>query len=151
MLDLPTACITCDKYIKKEEGKIPANSVVTYPCNMFVDPFPKYDDKRYGFDTVLLSNILHDWGEDKRVELLKKIYNALPTNGTVLIHEALLNDTEDGPLESVFMSFHMFVVTKGKQFTFAELKDLLSKCGFKDVQFQVETGDVHSVVSARKL
>ncbi len=60
--------------------------------DMFTDSIPE------GADTILLSNILHDWDEPECATLVKRLADALPSGGRLLIHDALLNDALDGPL-----------------------------------------------------
>jgi len=92
--------------------------------------FPKHDDPKYGYQAVFYSNIFHDWNDEKCKYLAKKTYDSLPKNGWILLHEALLNEDGNGPLITAFLSFTMLTETEGKQFTFFELKELLTEAGF---------------------
>ena len=60
---------------------------------MFKDPFPQHDDPNYGFNSIFLSNILHDWDQETSKKLCQKAFDALPSKGIILIHEALFNET----------------------------------------------------------
>jgi len=116
---------------------------------MFKDPFPQHDDPDYGYNAIFLSNILHDWDQETSKKLCQKAFDALPSKGTILIHEALFNETFDGPLEVAYFSFHMFAVTSGHQYSFSELKEMLTSCGFVDIGI-IPTFGIYSVVHARK-
>ena len=116
-----------------EKSKVPPGSVVTYSGNFFTEPFPANNDPRYGYQAMFYSNIFHDWNDEKCKLLAKKTYDALPQNGYIFLHEALLNDDGNGPLTNACFSFHMFMFTQGKQFTFNELKQLLVEVGFKGI------------------
>lgn len=98
---------------------------------MFKEPFPANNDPKYGYQAMFYSNIFHDWSEEKCKYLSKKTYDSLPENGVILLHEALLNEDGNGPLITAFLSFQMFLVTEGKQFTFNELEKILNEAGFK--------------------
>ena len=100
---------------------------------MFKDDFPLHDDQKYGYQATFYSNVFHDWNDEKCKYLTKKSYDALPENGMIFLHEALLNDDGNGPLVTACFSFHMFLRTEGKQFTFSELKDILTNAGFKGI------------------
>src|SRR4029078_4462897 len=50
-----------------------------------------------GYDTILLSMILHDWAEDRCRAILQKCWAALPSGGRVIIAELLVNDARTGP------------------------------------------------------
>lgn len=146
ILELKMACHASQKYVAAAGLE---SRVRTFECNMFKDPFPNHADPIFGYDTALLSNILHDWDLASVESILKKVRASLPDNGTILIHEALLNDAKDGPLLTACFSLHMFLNTKGKQFTLTELHDLLLGCGFSNVQ-AVSTFGIFSLVSARR-
>lgn len=131
LFDLEPVCKVAQTFIAKsglEEGR-----VVTYPGNMFKEEYPLHSDPKYGYEGVFFSNIFHDWSETKCKYLAKKTYDALPENGMIFLHEALLNEDGNGPLITACFSFHMFMVTEGKQFTFTELKTLLNEAGFKGI------------------
>lgn len=131
MFDLEPVCKVAQNYIEK--SNLPPGFVKTYSGDFFKEPFPDCSDAEYGYQGMLYSNVLHDWSEQKCKHLVKKSFDSLPDNGTILIHEALLNDDGNGPLEAAYLSFKMFIGTEGKQFTFTELKDLLSETGFKNI------------------
>lgn len=40
---------------------------------------------------------------------------------------------KDGPLPTACFSMHMFVYTKGRQYTFSALRSILAAAGFADV------------------
>ncbi len=121
-------CKITQKYI--DNSNLPTNTVQTFSGNMFKDMFPKHDDPKYGYQAVFYSNIFHDWNDEKCKYLAKKTYDSLPKNGWILLHEALLNEDGNGPLITAFLSFTMLTETEGKQFTFFELKELLTEAGF---------------------
>lgn len=116
---------------------------------MFKDNLPANDDPKFGYQAVFFSNIFHDWNDDKCRYLAKKTYDALPKNGVIILHEALLNEDGNGPLIAACMSFKMLMATEGKQFTFSELKEILSEVGFRDIDFSPSYG-IYSVVFGRK-
>lgn len=132
-----------------QEAGVAEGYITTYPCNMFTEKFPLHDDIKYGYDSILLSNILHDWSIDKCELLCKKVYEALPDNGVVLVHENLLDDI-GGPLLAALNSFDMFVSSPGKQFTFNEIKEMLIKSGFNHIGL-IPTYGIYSVVYSKKI
>jgi acetylserotonin N-methyltransferase len=97
------------------------------PGDFFSDPLPRAD-------LYSLGRILHDWSEDKCVRLLDRIYAALPPGGALLIAEILMDDDRRGPVEAHVQSLNMLVCTEGRERTLAEYRDLLGRCGFRDVQ-----------------
>ncbi|MCX8958191.1 methyltransferase [Erwinia psidii] len=125
--DLPLVCETAKEYVKKYGLTA---QVDTLNIDMFKSPLPK------GYDTVFLSNILHDWNEAQRNELLSKIKQSLGRGKKIMIYEALINNDYSGPLAAGLLTTKMMIWTKGKQFTGTELTKMLEGNGFSDVSIQ---------------
>jgi hypothetical protein len=87
-----------------------------------------------GYDTILLSMILHDWAEDRCRAILQKCWAALPSGGQVIIAELLVNDARTGPPSAALMSLNMLVETEGRNYTPAEYGAWLGDLGFQDVR-----------------
>ena len=69
-----------------------ANRIDTVTGDFFADP--RLPD---GYDTILLSMIMHDWAPDRCRTILKKCWAALPNGGQVIIAELLVNNERTGP------------------------------------------------------
>jgi hypothetical protein len=87
-----------------------------------------------GYDTILLSMILHDWPEDRCRTILRKCWAALPSGGRVIIAELLVNDERTGPPPAALMSLNMLVETEGRNYTPGEYTSWLHDIGFLDVR-----------------
>jgi len=88
-----------------------------------------------GYDIAILGHILHSEGEDRSRRLLKKIFRALKSGGTIAIAEWLVNDDRTKPLPSLMFAVQMLVNTeKGDTFSFNEIKNWLEEAGFKKVR-----------------
>ena len=94
--------------------------------DFFQDPLPQGD--LYG-----LGRILHDWTEQKLIKLLRRIYDALPTGGAVLIAEKLLLDDKTGPRWAQMQNLNMLTCTEGKERTLREYETLMMQVGFRNV------------------
>lgn len=94
--------------------------------NFFTDPtFPA------GHDVILLSLILHDWGEEENRRILAKCHAALPAGGAVIICELLVNDEKTGPPAAALMSLNMLIETRnGRNYTAGEYRRWLADAGF---------------------
>ncbi len=101
-------------------------------------------------DLYALGRILHDWGEEKIAALLKRIYEALPAGGGLLIAETVLDDDGLGPLHSVLQSLNMLVCTEGRERTAAEYAELLEKAGFGDVEVRRTGAPLDAILAIRK-
>ncbi len=138
--ELPVVCQVTRRYLAEYGVE---DRVDTLALNMFFEPWPA------GFDAIFFSCVLHDWDLEHRLELMRRSFDALPTGGTIYIHEMLLEDGANGPLASALYSLSMRIGTLGKQFTFPELRVALESIGFADVSV-ANTTHYFSLVSARK-
>jgi ubiquinone/menaquinone biosynthesis C-methylase UbiE len=87
------------------------------------------------YDIATLGHILHSEGEDRSRRLLKKIFRALKSGGTIAIAEWLVNDDRTKPLPSLMFAVQMLVNTeKGDTFSFNQIKTWLEEAGFKKVR-----------------
>jgi hypothetical protein len=93
------------------------------PADMFKDPVPA------GVDTILLSNVLHDWDVPQCRILIGKLAAGLPSGGRLLIHDVFLNDALDGPLAVALYSAALFCVTEGRAYSAAEYGGWLTAAG----------------------
>jgi len=91
--------------------------------DMFADPLPD------GCDAVLLSNVLHDWDEPACDRLIKRCADAVKPGGRLLIHDAFLNDSLDGPLAIALYSAALFAATEGRAYSAAEYRGWLTAAG----------------------
>ena len=120
-----------------------ADRMQAIELDMLAEPFPD------GFDAVMFSNVLHDWEPFRCVELLRKAFDAVPAGGRVYVHESLLDEDGGGPATTASLSLRMLLGTRGSQFPFAGLADLLAQAGFRD-QSVTHTWAYCSVVMATK-
>ncbi len=109
-------------------GQTPvAQRVQTVGGDFFVDELPKGD-------LYAVGRILHDWSEEKVHRLLKRISEALPSGGGLLIAEKILTDDKTAPRWGLMQSLNMLTCTEGKERSLPEYVLLLSQHGFKHIQ-----------------
>jgi acetylserotonin N-methyltransferase len=140
IMELPAMCVRAQQYIA--DGGV-AGRVDTRTVDMFREAWPT------GYDAIFLSNIFHDWDQATNTALAASAFAALPSGGRIFLHEMLINDDGSGPLAAASFSVLMLVGTKGRQYSFAELKALLEGVGFRDVRATATYG-YYSLVSGRK-
>ena len=140
VMDLAPMCDVALEYINAAGV---ADRVGVKPVNMFQEDWP------LGHDAMLFSNIFHDWGPETNAKLAANAFAALPVGGRILLHEMLLDDSGDGPLTTAAFSALMLANTRGRQFTFRQVKAMLETAGFTDVAV-VPTYSYYSVVSGTK-
>ena len=120
--------IVCDR---PEVLKVAAEFAVAYGVadrltlhagDMFADEFP-------AADTILLSNILHDWDRPECATLIQRCAAVLPVGGRLLIHDVFLNDDLDGPLPVALYSAALFSLTEGRAYSAREYREWLTTAG----------------------
>ena len=91
----------------------------------------------FGSDHAIatLGHILHSEGEDRSRRLLKKVYEALATGGTIAIQEFLVNDDRTGPPNGLIFAVNMLVNTEhGDTYSVREIGSWLEHAGFAGVR-----------------
>jgi predicted O-methyltransferase YrrM len=87
------------------------------------------------YDVAWLSHILHADGEKDCEEIIKKTRSVMEPGGLMLIHDFILDDTEDRPLFAALFSLNMLINTpQGQSYSDAQIKDMLLNAGLKDVR-----------------
>ncbi|KAJ0079916.1 hypothetical protein Patl1_22825 [Pistacia atlantica] len=83
---------------------------------------------------IFMKWILHDWGDDKCLKLLKNCYNALPDSGKVIIVESIMPEFPENDVVTKNVSrldLCMFNTIPGaKERTKQEFQDLATRAGF---------------------
>jgi hypothetical protein len=141
VLDLAAVCGVAASYAQ-QHGVADRVSVVA--ADMFVDPWPS------GCDRVLLSDIFHDWDDERCRLLAERAYAALPPGGRILVHEMLLDDDGLGPEAALSYSMIMVFVAQGRQRSARELTAILAGAGFRNVTVTA-TANGYAVVAGDKL
>lgn len=118
-----------------------SDKVVTASGDFFKDPFPKAD-------VVVMGNILHDWDESKKIELLKKAYDALPDGGAFVAIENVIDDERMKNVFGMMMSLNMLIETgTGFDYTFASFNTWAKSAGFKSTSIMSLTGPTSAAIA----
>jgi hypothetical protein len=92
--------------------------------DFFAQPLP-------ASDVVVMGNILHDWNEEKKITLMKKAYDALPSGGAFIAIENIIDDERKSNLFGLLMSLNMLIETgKGFDYTFSDFEKWAKTVGF---------------------
>ncbi|KAI3889085.1 hypothetical protein MKW92_051090 [Papaver armeniacum] len=87
-------------------------------------------------DAVIMKWILHDWGDEECVKILRNCYKAIITkkkNGKVIIVDCVLRPDGDGSFDNTGLAFDLLMIAHasgGKERTEVEWKMLLNNAGF---------------------
>ncbi|KAG9466716.1 hypothetical protein GDO78_016219 [Eleutherodactylus coqui] len=136
IMDLPKVVQAAKKYLGPDER------IHFLEGDFFNDPIPEAD-------LFIMARIIHDWTDEKCLELLRKIYQSCKPGGPVLIVESLLNEDKSGPVTSLLSSLIMLTLMEGKERKPSECTKLLMDSGFKEIKFKV-TGKMFDAILGRK-
>lgn len=140
VLDLPEVVPLARELVA---GTDVAGRVEVAAGDFFADPLPPAD-------LYALGRVLHDWSEEKIATLLRKVYDALPAGGGVLVAEKLLADDRAGPPWAQMQDLNMLLVTEGRERTLGEYAELLRAAGFADVDGRRTAAPVDAVLGVKR-
>lgn len=124
--DLPTTRPFAEKTIKKFDLSDRIN---------FVDGNYLDDPIEGPYDVAWLSHILHGEGPEECRMIIQKAVDALEPQGTIIIHEFILNNSMDGPLFPALFSLNMLLGTdSGQSYSEQQLTDMLLGAGVKNIR-----------------
>jgi len=133
VFDLPNVVPITKRFLEKEGY---SDKVKIYAGDYTTDNLPK------GFDLVFLSAIIHSNSLEINSDLVKKCFNSLNKNGTIVIQDWIMNNDRTQPLSGAIFAINMLVGTEaGDCFTELEVTDMLIAAGFKNIsRKEFETG-----------
>ncbi|HXW55521.1 MAG TPA: methyltransferase [Candidatus Cybelea sp.] len=85
-----------------------------------------------GAEAYLLKGIIHDWDDEAALKILGHCRQAIRSDGTLLLVEAVLMPSTDP--RTALMDMLMMVLTRGRERTESEFRSLLKEAGFSMVQ-----------------
>lgn len=100
-------------------------------------------------DVHLYSNVLHDWDEPVVRQLIAKSFDALPSGGLLVIHDAFLNAAKNGPLHVAEYSVLLMHSSEGRCYSTREMEQYLADAGFSDASYR-DTAAARGVMTATK-
>ena len=103
------------------------------------------------YDVVLLTNFLHHFDATTCTQLLEKVHGALKPEGRAVTLEFVPNDDRVTPPEQAAFAMTMLASTAaGDAYTFAELKSMAAKAGFRSSEMHRLAMAPQTVVVLRK-
>lgn len=84
-----------------------------------------------GADCYLLANVLHDWNDERAIEILTNCRRSIAKGGRVLIVERLISDDPAESVPTLLSDINMLVLTGGCERTNAEYGSLLRRGGLR--------------------
>jgi precorrin-6B methylase 2 len=82
-----------------------------------------------GGDTYVLSNIIHDWDNDRALSILRNCRRAIDEQGRLLLVEMVLSSQQQ-PTLAQMTDLNMLILTGGRERTQEDFTSLLTNSGF---------------------
>ncbi len=108
-----------------------------------------FDSVPTGGDVYVLKMILHDWPDDKAVEILQKVHEAAKIGTKVLVIDCVIPD-HDREFFGHWTDLEMLLMQAGRDRTVPEYRSLLERAGFR-VTRVVPTASPLSFVEAEAI
>ena len=138
--DLPPVAPVFEAYV---ESFGLADRVRFHAGDFFADDLPSAD-------VLVMGRVLHDWGLDEKLTLLRKAYAALPEGGALIVYDTVIDDDRRANTFGLLMSLNMLIETEaGFDYTGAQCRSWMAEVGFRD-SYVEPLGGPDSMVVATK-
>jgi SAM-dependent methyltransferase len=101
-----------------------------------------------GGDVYVLKRILHDWGDERSVQILRKCREAMGDKARLVVVDAVV-PPGNAPHPSKIMDMLMMVLVEGQERTEQEFRELYQQAGLKLTQV-IPTASVLSLVEGER-
>jgi predicted O-methyltransferase YrrM len=102
--------------------------------DFFADGLPKAD-------VITMGLILHDWNLDRKLQLIRSAYDALPEGGAFIVVENLIDDARRENAFGLMMSLNMLIeFGDAFDYTGADFAGWCKDTGFSDIEILPLTG-----------
>ena len=106
-----------------------------------------FDSVPAGGDAYILKNIIHDWPDDKAVQILRNVHAAAGPRATLLLIELVIPE-HDRDFPGKWVDLEMLLNLGARERVAAEYRNLLSQAGFQMTRV-VHTASPLSVIEAQ--
>jgi O-methyltransferase domain/Dimerisation domain len=111
--------------------------------DFFADPLPKAD-------VITMGLILHDWNLERKMQLIRAAYDAIPEGGAFIVIENLIDDARRENVFGLMMSLNMLIeFGDAFDYTGSDFAGWCREVGFKDVQIVPLTGPASAGIAYR--
>jgi len=135
--DLPQLRQPFESYVRKNDL---ARRIQYQAGDFLSEPLPPAD-------VIVLGRVLHNWDLRTKKMLLRNAYDAVPSNGCVIIYERFIDDERRRHSAALLASLNMLIMTEaGFDFTTAECMAWMKDAGFGAMSVQPLAGGISMVV-----
>lgn len=142
LLDLPAVITHSETALNRQEL---SDRITRVGGDFFQDQLPS------GHDLITLVRIAHDHDDEPVQQLLRRIFEALPPDGTLLIAEPMLGRHDRKGLVGNYFRFYLMAMGSGRPRSPRELRKMLREAGFRKLrQHRTDLPMICGAVSGRK-
>lgn len=106
-----------------------ADRVDVVSGDFFTDPLP-------AADVIVMAQVLHDWNLDKKRQLIRSAYQALPPEGVLIVIEIFIDDARREDALALMESLNMLIeFGEAFNFTVRDLRNWCNDIGFQRLDF----------------
>ena len=125
--------------VVREASGVASERLKLQAGDFFKDPLP-------ACDAYLVMEVIHDWGDQEAVAILKAIRRPAPPDAKLLVIEQIVPD-DPGPHWTKTLDIHMLALLGGRQRTREEYEVLCAQADFS-LERQIDTGAGISILEA---
>ena len=115
--------------------------VSTASGDFLVDPLPSAD-------VITMSMVLHDWNLEKKKQLIRAAYDALPDGGAFVVVEMLIDDARRENVMGLMMSLNMLIeIGDAFDYTAADFQGWCREVGFREFEVIPLAGPASAAVA----
>lgn len=135
VFDLPPLASAFDRHMGRLGGA--ASSITFHGGDFFKDQLPEAD-------VLVFGHVLHNWGVEDRIRILKNAYDSLKPGGAVFVYDPMAGGGRPS-MHGVLAGLAMLVWSRGgHEYSAEDLHDWLREAGFRPET--VEVADLHDDV-----
>ncbi|ONI86903.1 hypothetical protein ALI144C_09595 [Actinosynnema sp. ALI-1.44] len=132
--DLRITVLDLEKVVTEAAGNIASHGlsdrIAVQACDVFDDALPT------DADTALLAHMLPIWSPEQDRKLIRKVHDALPDEGRILLFDPLQNDERNGPDYAVLFPAYYLTIASGHGtfYSWSTYEDWMREAGFTRFQ-----------------
>ncbi len=109
-----------------------------------------FDEELPKADVITMGHILHDWNLEQKKMLIRKAYDALPSGGSLVAYDSLIDDERRQNAFGLLMSLNMLIETTGGfDYSGADCIGWMKETGFRECRVEHLGGPDSMVVGVK--
>ena len=120
LFDLPHVVAKAEEFV--------ASKGLRGRCSMIAGSF--LESVPSGADAYFMKHIIHDWDDERCLQLLRNCHKAMPAHAKLLVCEKVLPEGNDAPYTRILDIVMLLNTPGGRERTELEYRELFAKAGF---------------------